>query len=161
VQCAVCRDEVAELVDVRAEFVSWTPPRAEHFVKVPAPAPRGRLWNDLPVWAQAAAAVFLVGVAAGAANVNVKYDRDGVTIRTGWMAPAAPGVAATAAPQSAQPASDAAPWREELAALENRLRTDLQPALAVSAVAQAAKDAASNEEPLKRTRALIAESERK
>ena len=43
----------------------------------------------MPAWAQVAAALFVLGVSATIANLDVRYDRSGLTIRTGWSKPQA------------------------------------------------------------------------
>jgi hypothetical protein len=54
---------------------------------------------------------------------------------------------------------DAAPWRAELTALEQRLRTDLRETPAATAANPAAN--AVNSETLRRVRALVEDSERR
>ena len=125
----------------------------------------------MPVWAQVAAAVLCLGVGAGLANLNVRYDHDGVSIRTGWLTPAAPAVNAGVV-QNAKTgvakdvgSSDAAPWRADLAALERQLRSELQPAGAAApaavTLARSTQPSLSDAELLKRVRALVDESERR
>ena len=158
--CERCRHELAELQGVRANLQAWTPPAAvlpdgggSPFA---SPAPRrGAAWlREMPMWAQAAAALLILGVSAGIANVNVHYDQSGLTIRTGWSsAPASAGPR----PSDAQAPATAAPWRADLEALEQRLRTD---APAAPVRIQDAADS-SDAQVLRRVRALIQESERK
>ena len=111
---------------------------------------RGR---DVPAWAQAAAAVLLLGVAAGIANLDVRYDGSGLRVRTGWVAPA-PAVESLPA--------DEGPWRAELIALEQRLRADLGPTPASPIAVNAADTAGTlGPEALRRMRTLVEESERR
>src|SRR5688572_24449569 len=100
-RCAVCSMEPDELRDVRSGLAQWTPPvpaRVLTFSQMPPR--RARVWSALggiPAWTQVAAALLVLGVAAGIANVNIRVDEEGVTVRTGWSgsaradaAPAAP-----------------------------------------------------------------------
>jgi hypothetical protein len=110
----------------------------------------------VPAWAQVAAALLFLGVSAGIANLDVRYDHNGLTIRTGWSrVSTAPATAA--APVAPRTGSDV-PWRSDLTALERRLRTEMHAAQpAVVPVRPAANDA----EILRRVRVLIDESERR
>jgi anti-sigma factor RsiW len=173
--CAVCRAELVELRTVRADLARWTPPAPARAFTFPPPVPRSRarLWTalgDIPVWAQVAAALLVLGVSAGIANVEVRYEREGFSLRTGWMSE--PVASEQAAPPSAvgptfrsgvtpelklgptggQGADAAAAWRVDLVALEQRLRTDFQNTAGPRA-------GSSDAEVLRRVRALIEESE--
>lgn len=142
--CAACRDEWDGLRGVRRVLGEWEAPDvALHFRIVaddapaapgaPARAPR----SPLSLYATAglaAAATLVLGLAAGLANLNVRIDTTGITFSTGRAGagavaasapPAASGASAlTGAPVSTATA-EAAPWRSELVALEQRLRNDL------------------------------------
>jgi hypothetical protein len=107
----------------------------------------------MPVWAQAAAAVLLVGVSAGIANLDIQYGAGGLHVRTGWFAPA-PAPATIADNRS----PDDRPWRAELTALEQEIRAELRPAESPN-VPNAA--GALSPEALRRIRTLIEESERR
>lgn len=139
--CARCRDEVAALRGVRARLAQWSPP-----VFAPAPNPESRAptpwWRSVPAWAQVAAAMLFLGIVAGLANVELRWAPDGVTVRTGWSKPALPAPAAA--------------WREDLAALEARLRTEL-----VAVGARSAASSPSDADIVRRVRPLVAESERR
>jgi anti-sigma factor RsiW len=156
--CAACAAEVSALGDVRAELGAWAPPDAElGFTivrKSEAPAKVLRpasWWRTVPAWAQAAAAVLVVGAALGVANVQVRSGADGFSVSTGWMtAPAAPVAA---------PADDAA-WRTALASLEQQLRSEIrstheQQTPATVRVAAAPADDAT----LRRVQQMLAASE--
>ncbi|MBE3095912.1 MAG: zf-HC2 domain-containing protein [Planctomycetes bacterium] len=118
--CEACRTEFEELRSVRTTLADWTPPaRALAFRLVQTEqaddAPRRSSWR-IPAWAHAAAAVLVLGVAAGIANLDIRLGTGGVVIRTGWQqAPAQPAPAATRADGEAQP------WAADLTALEQRL----------------------------------------
>jgi anti-sigma factor RsiW len=150
--CDRCRHELADLQSIRTELQTWSavgdPPdsRVSAFVQ---PAPRSRMaWlREIPVWAQAAAALLFLGVSARVANLDVRYDQSGLTVRTGWS---------EAAGQPRAVDSQAMPaWRADLEALEQRVRAET----AAARVPQPADS--TDEQVLKRVRALIQESERK
>ena len=174
--CVACQTELAELDAVRAHLGRWSPPepRVLSFVTSPVdarqtagPSQESRgLWAQvaaIPAWAQAVAALLLLGVAAGAANLHVTYDRAGLSVNTGWMS-AFPAGAGASAGQAA------APWRSDLVTLEQQLRAELRATTARSASARAEADAATSarvantsnaDDVVRRVRTLIEESERK
>src|SRR5262245_40981518 len=95
--CFVCQTELNELGAVRGQLQQWSPPEPARALSgaVAPPAPvatpsRRSVLKDMPYWAQAAAAVLVLGVAAGAANLQVKVGTDGVTVNTGWLKPVSP-----------------------------------------------------------------------
>ena len=154
--CQNCRAELDDLRDVRGDLARWTPPDpARVLAFTPTPA-RGRVLSalaEIPAWARAAAAMLALGVAAGAAaglaNLQVRVDGDGFTVRTGWSAIPAEEV------RGADSGPIEAPWRADLSALESRLRAELQ-----NVSAPAARPASGNDEALLRqVRAMIAASE--
>jgi anti-sigma factor RsiW len=179
--CATCRRELEALGGVRAELARWAPPepifaianpepraarhqpRTTSQPRVTGPTPpfgRGPWWRGIPAWAQVAAALLVLGVSAGIANLDVRYDRGGLTVRTGWWRPAAASSTGQAAPATAA-------WRNDLAALEQQLRGELRASQAAAAATTTstppAPRAASAVEPelLRRVKALIDESERR
>src|SRR4029077_21009379 len=136
-KCLHCRAELSELNGVRAQLEQWAPPdpvRALTRRSTPQGGPRARVWAtlaEMPAWAQVAAALVFLGVSAGLANLDVRYDREGLKVRTGWSASAVmQGRAQSVAPGGAQnvarggvnrvapDVSPAPPWRADLAALE-------------------------------------------
>ena len=184
--CEVCRAELASLQGVRQRLARWSPPEPNFVVTshqspvisrqspvVSRPAPlderpttnveRRTSWRQLPAWAQVAAALVFLGVSAGVANLDVRYDANGLTVRTGWSKAAVP-TAATPARAGVEDAGRAdAVSHAELAALEQRLRTDVR-ALQTSAHAGAADGqarASTDAELLRRVRALIDEGEKR
>jgi hypothetical protein len=157
--CPACADEVRGFAHVRETLSRWAPPdRVGGFRLVRdevADAPStatvlrpARWWQaPLPILARVAAAILLFAGGAALANLDVRYDKNGFAVRTGWRAPVvvpvAAGQAAAADPQStlqSTPASYAAtsagqadsPWRMEMAALERSLRDEFHQQLAAA-----------------------------
>ena len=167
--CGRCTRELAALRGVRSTLSSWappeparalagyTPPAFEPVIRIEPPAAR-RTWHDVPGWAQVAAAVLVLGVSAAIANIEVRHDAAGWTLRTGWARTDARSAAspAPATPPTAAPSP--APWKADLAALEQDLRAELRsaPARAVPAASPV-----SDAELQRRVRAIIEESERR
>jgi hypothetical protein len=158
--CARCRTDVKAFKAVRAELRAWTPsvlqaPGSGLQAPDGPPAfglqpPASRLRFAIPAWLQAVAAVFLIGVAAGAANLDVRHDASGWRVRTGWMR----------APEAA-PRADVVS-RADLAALETRLRTEAaQNAANLASFESPANPANPEAAALKKLRALVEESERR
>jgi anti-sigma factor RsiW len=165
--CGRCTRELAALRGVRSTLSAWAPPEPRVLTdynpvgsepRATTHEPRAtRSWHDVPGWAQIAAALLVLGVSLGIANVEVRRDGAGWTLRTGWSRVPAQNAAAS----PATPAS--APWRTDLTALERQLRTELQ---AMSSAARAVPAAApantmSDAELQRRVRAIIDESERR
>jgi len=125
--CAACRDEVEGLRALRGCLAEWTPPEEILGFRVVrgGAAPTPRPWWRVPAWGLAAAAVLTLAVSAAIAHVEIRYDRDGLVVRTGWdgTEAAAPAAASASVMPVASPAS--APWAPDLAKLETRLRADL------------------------------------
>jgi hypothetical protein len=172
--CAMCRDEIEALGGIRAQLSCWAPPEpqlspvqpsASRQLPVIAPATtavstistRNSWWREIPAWAQVAAALLFLGVSAGLANLDVRYDRQGLTVRTGWspsrdarsVAPAS-GAGLTPTPVKA---ADSAPWKSDLASLEQQLKAEMH----ASRPAAAPGDA----DLIRRVRALVDESEKR
>ena len=87
-----------------------------------------------------AAALLVLGVSAGLANLDVRYDRNGSSVRTGWSKPLADG--APQADRSACQSQDAAHGVRELAALEQQLRSEIRASPASTSPVSAYVDAA-------------------
>jgi hypothetical protein len=164
--CARCAEEAASLRAVRGEMTAWAPPETVldfRIVREPAPARSRWAWmSAMPAWAQLAAASLVVGVAAGLAGLDVQYGRDGLAVRTGWGRPA--DARQTAAVAVAPAGDDAAPWRADLAALQEQLRGEFGQAAApavtpVSSPSGSATGGLSDDEFLARVKQLIAASE--
>lgn len=116
--CQQCREDVSALRGVRSALSTWAPPEpgfASRGSRAASAEPRApRWWHDVPVWAQVAAALFVIGVSATIANLDVRYDRSGLTIRTGWSKT-----------QPAQSAAESAAWRAELNSVAAQLRAEI------------------------------------
>jgi anti-sigma factor RsiW len=173
ITCAVCRDELDALRGTRGELAGWLAPEPKvafpmfggsSNVEPPTAEPRTanreprRSWRELPAWAQVAAAMLFLGVSAGVANLDVRYDSNGLSVRTGWSKPAAV-TGGTAAPAAG------AVTRTELAALEQELRSELR-AVQASSRGPSVADATSTRpisdaDVLRRARALVDESEKR
>ena len=202
--CDRCRAELAAFEGVRTTIAQWSPPsfRLEtHSWGPPSasaeasadrrsvgegwsggpirlkPDPTGFSWRDIPAWAQVAAAVLCLGVGAAIANLDVRYNANGLQVRTGWStvveAPAVqPGQPIAGTGQVASGNIVAAPWRAELTALEQRLRADLRPPPGpvnsgnpgnnvANGAAPANPTNVTSNDTLRRVRALVDDSERR
>jgi hypothetical protein len=165
--CSACCAELSELAAVRAQLAAWTPAepaRPFTYGTPPMAAPRTPVWaalREVPLWAQVAAALLCVGIAAGIANLDVRYDRSGLSVRTGWIA-ASPDEDARVAtpPVVSTPPVESEAWRAALTTLEQRLRAEFRAATAASsrpATIQASGPA--TEEILRRVQTLVEQSE--
>jgi anti-sigma factor RsiW len=155
--CERCRAELRSLGAVRTQLARWAPPEPKFAAGsqslAAAAAPARSWWRDIPAWAQVAAALLVFGVSAGIANLEVRYDQNGVTVRTGWSR----STPAATLPDAAR-AEASAPWRSELSALEQQLRDEIHSA---RAAAVPARSASTDADILRRVRMLIDESERR
>jgi anti-sigma factor RsiW len=170
--CARCQADVAALRGVRAQLARWSPPEPSFAVvsrqsvvaSLETAARNPEWWRVIPAWAQVAAALLFLGVSAGIANLDVRYNQSGLSIRTGWSTrPAAtagveqPGVAR---------ADQTAPWRADIAALEQQLKSEIRAAQASSTSVPAASmrtvsASAADADVTRRFRALVEESEKR
>src|SRR5258708_5916954 len=86
--CQPCRSELASMRGVRSQLAQWIPPEPAFSLqssspesRSPSPEPRAASpepqawWHTVPVWAQAAAAILVLGVSASIANLDIRYDR--------------------------------------------------------------------------------------
>jgi hypothetical protein len=179
--CVQCGEDLAALRGVRAQLGRWNPPEPSF---APVTSRRTSVvsrkwWREIPAWAQVAAALLFLGVSAGIANLDVRYDSTGLTVRTGWQQPSRdvrPGDAARnvavatrsassiGVASQASPAQENAPWRADLAALERQLKTEFHAAQLRGAPAAASSPstrAAADAEIVRRVRALVDESEKR
>ena len=183
--CRVCRTEIEELGGVRRALDAWSPPepfRAMTSNSVGHPVGRHRLAvfprratpdsqaspdvnpsvafpsrGAMPVWARAAAVVACVGIGLGAANVRLSYGPSGVLVRTGWL-PSPQDAAPTVPPveRVPDPRADIAPWRAEMAAFEQQLRSEMHQPAAVTPASSSDADAI-----LQKVKMLVAQSEQR
>jgi anti-sigma factor ChrR (cupin superfamily) len=159
--CPACADEAGGFGRVRAALSEWAPPERvgsfrlvredEGGLQAPARVLRPARWwqAPLPALAKVAAGVLLFAGGAALANLEVRYDNAGVSVRTGWQRAEAVAVRAAASQPAAAanpsthepPAAPAAvqtegqagsPWRPELAALERQLRDEFRQELATA-----------------------------
>jgi len=150
--CGACAEELGTLAATREQLAAWTPPDAQLGFRIVSDAPGSNVvrppqwWQKpMPGWAQAAAAalIFTTGVTLG-------------TLR-GTMPSAARGPQGSAPRASATAATGAAVTRADLAALEQRLRSEMSQVRATTSPAAAPGDARVVEQ----VRAMIDDSEQR
>jgi anti-sigma factor RsiW len=157
--CSACTAEIAALGATRLQLAAWTPRESElgfRIVAEPRTATvlRPRHWwqRPMPAWAQAAAAMVIFGAGLS------------LGILRGTPSPAAAPAATNATVAADVNGGVAAVSRTDLAALEQRLRSEMvQQVRSVAARTPAAAPAAagSDAQLLARVRALIDESEQR
>ena len=150
--CAECAGEAASLREARGALAAWAPPEAHLDFRIVPAADNvlrpPRFWQrPMPAWAQAAAAVLIFGAGLGLGAMR------GVAVDAPATSPAdlrASGPTAVSA--------------QDLAALEERLRAEMQAGLQQARVAAPAATGAppmTSSVSLQQVRALIAESEQR
>lgn len=174
--CVPCAQEFAGLQDVRGHLAAWPAPEVDLGFTMTrasapvasAPRPPSRSSWALPAWAQAVAAVLVLSVGAAIANLEIRYGRDGVTVRTGWSSPAPQsavspsGSAAAVAPVRTASGDEA--WRAAIAESEKRVRAELASLRNAAPAPQPAgltRTGADGDAVLRQVRSLIEESERR
>ena len=150
--CQVCAEELMALDGTREHLAQWVPPDvplgfqmvSQADVARPAKVLTAQRWwgQPLPAWAQAAAAlvIFGVGLSLGALRGSTTSPRQ---------------VAAATQPATRPAASTGAVSPSDLAALEQRLRTEIAQAQLVRA------PGATSPAMLERVRSMIDESEQR
>jgi hypothetical protein len=131
-ECAPCSVAVLELQSVRGMLADWTPPPVKlGFRIVQDNAPWWKPAGRFPVWAQAAAAVFLFAAGMAVSQLDVRYGDGSLTLRSrssaGPVSSAsvmAPMVPVTARQNNIALAPDASS-NPDFAVLEQQLRNDL------------------------------------
>jgi hypothetical protein len=172
--CYRCRNELVEMQGLRERLQDWQAPETRPIGRdlhnqTPEDTPSRRIsrWRPLqqiPAWAQVAAALLVFGVSAGIANLTVHYDHNGLTVRTGWShTPTENAVDAGNPPKRprADANASAAPWRADLTALETRLKTEFHASPERTMAASRTATSSQDSELLQQVRALLRESERK
>ena len=179
--CGECRDALAGIRSVRAQLAGWQVPERGFGFTIAPGGTAAATRPARPWWAPgalAAAAVVLLAAGAAIANLEITYGRDGISVRTGWSRAQSPAVTTSAArpepsPAPAAPraaANDAplpvgaggTPWRDDLAALERRLRGEFRSiptASPASGRRVSAASTADSDELLRRVQELIEQSE--
>jgi hypothetical protein len=154
-RCAACAAEIEGLRATRGTLSEWRAPDVDlGFTIVRQARPPRRAW--IPAWAALpAAAVLVLAAAAAIANLEVRYDQSGVTVRSGWNG--SPDTAARIASAPAVPAETA--WRTALAETERRLREEFA-AASSEPIALRETPAGRRLDPAQ-VRALIEASERR
>ncbi len=160
--CAECRAELAELRTTRGQLASWAPPEPDFGFRIvrgaaaPPPAPRFRI---TPAWGLAAAALLVVAAGAAVANLDVRYGRDGLVVRTGWQHAADAPVSADRAGSASLTPVD---WKTQADTFDRRLH-DLEQTISArsrtSAVQNASVSDMSDAEVLQRVREMLGQSE--
>lgn len=122
--CTECRGELTAFRDVRDDLVAWSPPECRDLPSswaappVAAISPMDRMRRWMPAMGLAAAAMLLLALSASIANLEIRYDAQGLVVRTGRPAQLAPVQAVQSAALTPVPQSVTA---EDLASLERRL----------------------------------------
>lgn len=179
--CARCRNEVHDLRGVREHLTQWAPPFPAAGIRSNSPLQAGdrsvrlqpdspaarRSWSkEMPAWAQVAAALLFVGISAGIANLDVRYDSRGLSVRTGWSQRSAGAGPALSTARTGVAQDTAAPWRADLTSLEQQLRAEMHAASESNrpvgvATAADARGGLSEAEVTARIRTMIAASEKR
>jgi hypothetical protein len=162
--CRECAEEITSLGATREQLATWTPPEALLGFRIVSDSPSSnvlrpaRWWQKpMPAWAQAAAAalIFATGVTLGALRVVMSPSDRGPT---------------ESAPQQANArtlaANTTAATKADLAALEQRLRSELSQVRSTSSTVSASNTSDAAASPgdgriLERVRAMIQESEQR
>lgn len=138
--CPACAAVVAALGGTRDTLGAWHAPRPP--LGFAAIQPRPSAWRQMLPWGgMAAAAVLTLAAAAGLAGLEIRYDQQGFTVRTGWQR--TPEPAAEPQPRAVRDAAAVAaadprttwvsrasegepPWRADLDLLATHLRTEFE-----------------------------------
>jgi len=150
--CDACRSDATSFVALREQLATWSPPELVGSAVVksqPAASARWR-WTEMPTWMQVAAAVLVLGVSAGAANLRVDVGSHGLSVRTGWM------------DGSRQAAEGTLPVTQaQLASVQQDLRRTIESIGRQAPALVAPVNVVDDEEIVRRTKALIAASEKR
>jgi hypothetical protein len=158
--CAECRSEIASLRATRGQIAMWTPPEPDlgfQIVRAAPPPPPSR-FRIAPAWGLAAAAMLVAAIGAAIANLDVRYDAAGLSVRTGWQHATGAAAAAQVVDSNGATTVD---WKGRAEALDKRVR-DLEQSIAVMQASPIQRAAASDDSPaavLERVRELVRQSE--
>lgn len=126
--CDACRYEVTELRATRGLLASWAPPEPEFNFRIVRNTPSARAprrFGFTPAWGLAAAAVLVLAAAAALANVEIRYDSEGLVVRTGWVRDGDARLASAAGQPHVTTVADKGEFQAEIAELQKRL-TELE-----------------------------------
>ena len=162
--CARCRADLAALRGVRTQLARWSPPEPIN-LQAGIGNSQSAWWRQIPAWAQVAAALLFLGVSAGIANLDVRYDQNGLSVKTGWSGRSGGSSKSGASGRSeeAQAGPANAPWKADLTALESQLQKEIRAASAwgLQVRTVSAGSPASDADVTRRVRALLEESEKR
>jgi hypothetical protein len=159
--CADCRDETAGLRATQGHLSAWAPPEPDLGFQIvrrasaQPPAPRFRM---NPLWGLAAAAVLVLAAGAALAHIEVRYDKDGLVLHTGWNRTIT-GTPSTVAADKSLGGVLPVDWKQHAEQLERRL-SQLEASAAQAALASAPSDA-SDAAVLRRVSELVGQSEKR
>jgi hypothetical protein len=163
--CTTCAEEVEALRATRARLASWAPPTGALGFRIVASSPKPasepdpapvltspRWWQrPLPAWAQAAAAVLIF---TSGALMGVGVTRPSVP-------PDSASTIVSERPTDAIPMRTAGVSPADLAALEDRLRSEFVKARQADGHLRPVRAAVSEEQLMQQVRELVAESEQR
>jgi hypothetical protein len=158
--CAECRSEIASLRATRGQIAMWTPPEPDlgfQIVRAAPPPPPSR-FRIAPAWGLAAAAMLVAAIGAAIANLDVRYDAAGLSVRTGWQHTTGAAAAVQVTDSNGARTVD---WKVRAEALDKRVR-DLEQSIAVMQASPIQRAAASDDSPAavpERVRELVSQSE--
>jgi hypothetical protein len=127
--CTACRDELAALERVRVDLGWWEAPEPVGHVRIVPPqmrAPGPWAWVRNPAFGLAAAALLVLAVATAIANVEIRYDIDGVSMRAGWGGDPGAGPAPEVQVVPMSSGLSGTPWRDEIETLARQLRGEME-----------------------------------
>jgi hypothetical protein len=158
--CAECRAELADLRGTRGMLTSWAPPEPDFGFRIVrgAAAPPPPRFRIAPAWALAAAAVLVMAIGAAIANVELRYDSEGLLLRTGWNRQPAPVVAATGSETPSLTPAALARWSDQVNLLDRRMR-ELESTVARKSAAVQASGPRMSDADWRRVSDMVGQSE--
>jgi hypothetical protein len=157
--CADCRHELAELHAARGQIAAWTPPEPDlgfRVIRSASAVPPPIRFRIAPAWGLAAAALLVMALGAAIANLEIRVDATGLSVRTGWQrgGEAAVNVERTTGAGGVATVD----WKAQAEALDRRLR-ELEQSIASRPAVQAAAADVSDSELIRRVHDLVGQSE--